>query len=301
MGSAVLVAGAALIGTYLFGRLPGTTPENQLTIAEGVPVNVSETLRRGHHDLSFTVQGYPITYAGDEPNYQGVRSAVQSRRPIRVWVSNKVEAAIPLGRSVTLYQLHQGDHPVLTYSEVVAHQARTARAVPIVGGALLGLGALALAGCCSAQRRHAGHTSADKGQPDRYGSDAAAALKKGTWGAMLVSAAIYAVILGVNFAPEVRAKQVEALGAQPLGVPVTLLVCALETLLFLPMPWVCWHALWIAAAAQGDGKRFGIAYLLQVGKYHPLLRRSQRVCFGGLVYFAAIATTWILYTLSHGI
>jgi hypothetical protein len=165
----------------------------------------------------------------------------------------------------------------------------------------MGLGALALCGCYYSQRRYAASTCADKGRPDRYSVGPADPLKKLTWGSSLASAAIYAVVIGVNFSPEVRAKEVEAFGAQPLGLPVTLVVCTVETLLFLPMPWVFWHAMRIAYAAQLDGRRFGIAYLLQVGNCHPPLRRSQLVCFGGLLYFAAIATTWIFYTVSRGI
>lgn len=126
-------------------------------------------------------------------------------------------------------------------------------------------------------------------------------MEKVTRASILVSALVYAIVIGVNLDPAVKAKQVEAFGAEPLGLPVTLVVGLVETLLFLPMPWVFWHGMRIVFQALEDGRRVGIGYLLTVGSLHPHLRRSQVVCFAGLAYFFILCGAWIVYAAAHGI
>jgi hypothetical protein len=152
---AAFLAGAGLLGLHLAGRTRRTTPENELVSVEDVATNGHEYAVRGRHYLRFTVAGYLIEYDGAAPKYQEVCSAVHSGRPIRVWVSKKNEAPIPIGGQVTLYQLRVGNRPVLTYAEANANRARTANAVPIVGGVLMGLGALVAYSCFCSQRRYA--------------------------------------------------------------------------------------------------------------------------------------------------
>jgi hypothetical protein len=118
---------------------------------------------------------------------------------------------------------------------------------------------------------------------------------------ILISVLVYAILIGVNFDPAVRAKQVEAFGAQPLGLPVTVVVGLVETLLFLPIPWVLWHGMRIGFQAHQDGRRVGIGYMLIVGSLHPHLQRSQRICFAGLAYFFILCGVWIVYTVARGI
>jgi hypothetical protein len=148
------LGGAAFLWLDLSGRTRGSTPENELAVAEAVAANVSESMVRGIHYLKFTVVGYAIEYDGAQPQYQEVRSAVQSGRPIRVWVSKRNEAPIPIGHSVTLYKLHARNRPVLTYSEVAAYRAKQEYAVPIVGGVLMALGGFCTLGCVYTQRRY---------------------------------------------------------------------------------------------------------------------------------------------------
>ncbi len=207
------------------------------------------------------------------------------------------------GRPVTLYKLEFGSKPVLTYAESADYLVHQAHAIPIVGGALMALGVFATLGCSYTQGRHARWASAgsEERYPSRSGAAAEDPLKKVTWISIAVSAALYAVIVGVNFAPEVRAKLVQAFGPEPLGLPVLLLVSVVDTILFLPVPWVFWHVGRIAYEAHLDGKRFNLVYLFTAGNYHPQLRRSQMICFGGLLYFAVIAAAWISYAASRGI
>jgi len=286
----------------LSGRTRGSTPENELAVAEAVATNVSESMARGVHHLKFSVAGRAIEYDGAQPHYPEVRSAVQSDRAVRVWVSKKNEAPIPLGQSVTLYKMHAGNRPVLNYAEVAAHRAKQGYAVPIVGGVLLAFSGLCTVGCVYTQGRHAKwiSTGSIEGLPDR-GDAAEGPRRKVTWLAVILSAAMYAIIIGVNFAPAVRAKFLQAYGPQPLGLPVLLVVSIVETFLFLPMPWVFWHAGWIAYAAHSDGRRFSLTYILMAGNYRPELRRSQLVCSGGLLYFTVVVAAWILCAASRGI
>src|SRR6476660_9169467 len=79
--------------------------------------------------------------------------------------------------------------------------------------------------------------------------------------AIALSVVVYACVIGVNFEPSVHAKQVEAFGAVPLGLPVRAVVVLAESILFVPMPWCFWHAMRIAYQAAHDGCRFGLGYL----------------------------------------
>jgi len=119
--------------------------------------------------------------------------------------------------------------------------------------------------------------------------------------AIALSVVVYACVIGVNFKPSVHAKQVEAFGAAPLGLPVRGVVVLAESILFVPMPWCFWHAMRIAYQAAHDGCRFGLSYLLTVGNRHPHLRRSQVVCLAGLAYFVALCAVWIVYAEVRGI
>ena len=100
-----IAAGAAILGVSLSGGLSCSTPEDELASAEGVPTNVREFRTVRAHFVSFTVGGYSMEYDGAAPKFQEVLTAVQSNRPIQVWVSKKNEALIPIGSQVTLYKL----------------------------------------------------------------------------------------------------------------------------------------------------------------------------------------------------
>jgi hypothetical protein len=136
---------------------------------------------------------------------------------------------------------------------------------------------------------------------DEERAGAQAIRRKVTLPSIFVSIVVYALIIGINFDPGVRAKQAEAFGAEPLDLPVTLVVVHVQTLLFLPMPWVFWHGMRLAVQARQDGIPVGWVYLLTAGSFHPHLRRSQAVCIGGLLYCLLICGAWIAYASARGI
>src|SRR5690348_13867582 len=112
----------------------------------------------------------------------------------------------------------------------------------------------------------------------------------------LTSFTLYAILIGVTLAPESRNKFSEAFGPRPFGLPVTTVVIVAETILFLPFPFVVRHWVRISEQAQWEGLGYGdLMYLFSVGDRHPHLRRSQRACFAGLAYYAAICAAWIIY------
>jgi hypothetical protein len=161
-------AGAAIMGVSLSGGLSRCTPEDELASAEGVPTNVREFRTVRAHFVSFTVGGYSMEYDGAAPKFQEVLTAVQSRRPIGVSVSKKNEALIPIGSQVTLYKLRAMGRPILSYSEVVGQRAKGGSAGPIIGCALMGLGALVTVVCLNMQRRYSASVSDGslKGRPE---------------------------------------------------------------------------------------------------------------------------------------
>jgi hypothetical protein len=97
----------------------------------------------------------------------------------------------------------------------------------------------------------------------------------------MMSVVFYLISVLVSFESASQETFVKAFGERPAGIPNFLFVLALQTLLYLPMPWVFWHAMWLVFQSIHDRRRFGIGYLLTAGDLHPDLRRSQRVCLGG--------------------
>jgi hypothetical protein len=121
-------------------------------------------------------------------------------------------------------------------------------------------------------------------------------MKKIALGTGVFSAVMYAIIICVNFDPKTCLKQAEAFGVEPMGLPVTLVVACVETLLFLPMPWVFWHfgRLLIRDTPMDPWQ----SYLL--ARTYPNLRRSRMVCIGGLLYSVLIFAGWIFLASSGG-
>jgi hypothetical protein len=120
-----------------------------------------------------------------------------------------------------------------------------------------------------------------------------------------MSALIYIILVLVSFDSSVRDTFVKAFGERPSGMPNILFVLLLQTVLYLPMPWVFWHMMMIIHQAIQDGRGIGkfslLIYLASIGQLHPHLRRSRLVCIGGLVYFFAITGAWIIYAAARGI
>ncbi len=117
---------------------------------------------------------------------------------------------------------------------------------------------------------------------------------------MIVWLVVLAALLGANFDPRVRAIQEKILGLYPLGMPTVVFVIVVTLILYAPYYWVFRHFIVIIQQARidraGRGKTGLLLYLLNVGRLHPELRRSQAVVVAGIAFFAAIGVAWIAYT-----
>ena len=118
-------------------------------------------------------------------------------------------------------------------------------------------------------------------------------------------ALIYVLLIGTVFSSDVQPVLVEAFGPEPFGYPVTWVVAIAQAVLWLPFVFALHHFTLIAEQAAADGRSIGkmglLAYLAEVGKRHPQLRRSQMISVSGLVYFVLICGTWIAYADAKGI
>ena len=114
--------------------------------------------------------------------------------------------------------------------------------------------------------------------------------RQGLW--ILLSLLLYAGLAGIHFLPGVHAYDVKTYGATPFGLPVTAVVIAIGTVLYLPYLWVNWHFVRLARQAGKDGVRGGLFYLLTGGGHAGLLKSSMAVWLGFL-YFIVLLVTWI--------
>jgi hypothetical protein len=156
-----ILLGLGLLYAYAFNRLAGSTPEQDLTLAEGVPVSVELSRlpqRYGNSVqlLEFSIDSFRMEYGSDAPKFREVVSAVTSGKPVRVWVSTKQETLVSRPGFVPLYKLSVGEKPILTYRDVKTHSKTGSRAVLIGGCAVLAIGVIVLVMCIRNYRRHQG-------------------------------------------------------------------------------------------------------------------------------------------------
>jgi hypothetical protein len=116
-----------------------------------------------------------------------------------------------------------------------------------------------------------------------------------------MSVLIYAIIVLTSLESAAQEIFIMAFGERPAGMPNLLFMLALQTLLYLPMPWVFWHGMRLAFQAHEDGRRYSVWYILTIGRRHTHLRQSQWVCIAGLMYFFVICAAWIIYAAALGI
>ena len=143
---AMLLAGLSVLGIGLFAHLYGTTAESELTLVEGVPVDVKVSeipRRRGANArvLKFTVSGQPTQYSDDAPNFGAVLAAANGGVPVQLWVSTKQETVFPRSGWAPIYKLRVDGRQVLSYSEVVGRKPEQLQSVLILGGVLFVAGA----------------------------------------------------------------------------------------------------------------------------------------------------------------
>jgi len=279
--------GIYLLGFFEFHRRHGTTPENELTLVEGVPRDVTVSGSRGAKTeiITFAVDRYHTEYRGNRPKYREVHSAIDSGERLTVWISTKRETILPRQDWVPLYKLSVGDRQILTYDEVVAANEEGLSSIAIGASVFIGIGAYVLWLCVQTRRQYAAAANALlRGEvPNERASRPQDPVKTLNWAIILISLVFYSVIIFANLDSKVQAKSVEAFGAEPFGLPVTVVVIFFETLLYLPVPLVVRYRIFQAAR---DGKQAGLGYLA-LG------------CL--LLYFVLISGTWIAYCAIRGI
>src|SRR5262249_2935961 len=152
--------------------------------------------------LKFTVGGFRTEYSSSRPRYLEVLAAVRSGQPVRAWVSTKQETLFPRKGWVRLYKLSTADGEVRDYDTGVADKAGGSRPVLILGCVLLAIGCIGLGACVRQQVRYGrlgpgpvpDLTEAQREEQRRR------TIRNAT---ILVSLLFYALIIGVNFEPEV--------------------------------------------------------------------------------------------------
>lgn len=118
-------------------------------------------------------------------------------------------------------------------------------------------------------------------------------------------ALVYMLIIGTTFSPDVQPVLVKAFGAEPFGVPVTVVVAVAQAIFLFPFVFALHHFMLIAERAAADGHGVGkvglLVYVASVGQRHPELRRSQIISVAGLAYFVLVCGIWIAYADAKGI
>lgn len=132
------------------------------------------------------------------------------------------------------------------------------------------------------------------------------ALKKTRIGTVVVSFLFYAIFCGIQFQPEVHETMVKAFGEAPLGMPVTAVVIVVQSLLYIPMPFVFYHGALLAVQSQQEGGPiprgpFTWLMVLTEAEKNPELRKSAFISLGGFFYFCALLFAWCWYADSLGI
>lgn len=296
----ILAVGITVVGASIFTRQYGTTPESELTKVEGVPADVElthVTRRTITSFLKFRIAQHRIEWTSDEPKFKEIVDAVQSGEPVTVWISTKQETLRPVQGRVPLYKLSVEDKPVLDYSEVVAHKTEKS-IITLVGGLVVsGIGLFAVGSGVRARFRYASNGGVASRVPITQRTER----RRIACAAVFFSVTFYASLIGTNFFADVRAKWVEAFGSQPFGMPVLLVVASVQTLLYIPIPWVLWHMAKLTILSSSATRLNDSGYVLSAGGSRVNLQWSLFVCLGGLLYFFAVSSVWIVYASIRGI
>lgn len=117
----------------------------------------------------------------------------------------------------------------------------------------------------------------------------------------VVACVLLAVVLGVNLDPEVRAVHAKALGGAWLGLSPTVVVSALEVVLFLPFFVVLEHLMRLFARERGGPPVGVLGLTLLLLRIDTPYRRSRNVVLAGLAYFFLLVFGWIAFAAAKGI
>ncbi len=118
-------------------------------------------------------------------------------------------------------------------------------------------------------------------------------------------AAIYLLLVGTTFSPDVQPVLAKAFGARPFGYPATVVVAIAQAIVLFPFVFALHHFMLIAERAAAEGHGVGkvglLVYAASVGQRHPELRRSQIFAVAGLAWLVLVCGIWIAYADAKGI
>ena len=117
----------------------------------------------------------------------------------------------------------------------------------------------------------------------------------------VVACVLLAVVLGVNLDPAVRAVHAKALGGAWLGLSPTVVVSAIEVVLFLPFFVVAEHLMRLLARERGGPPVGVLGLTLLLLRVDRPYRRSRNVVLAGLAYFFVLLLAWIAFASAKGI
>jgi hypothetical protein len=147
---------------YVHIRTFATTPEDELTIVDGVPTDVEystlQVTRRSRltHHVKFTIDGARIQYDSSRPHYEELIQALQSQEPIKAWIATERTSPFNLDqvRLMHLYKMEHRGQMILNYQEIVSLDEEESMALLICGTAITGGGVLALFSYYRARRKY---------------------------------------------------------------------------------------------------------------------------------------------------
>jgi len=141
--------GLFVVFVWVFSNINGITAEKDLTLAQGVPEDATETMLSGRNGsktyfVKFNVKEFHTEYSSDDAHYAEVLAAVKSEKPLKVWVSTKQETLLPRQGWVPLYKLESSGKTIVAYEDTVKTSKKGANAMLIVGLAITAIGAISL-------------------------------------------------------------------------------------------------------------------------------------------------------------
>lgn len=117
----------------------------------------------------------------------------------------------------------------------------------------------------------------------------------------VVACVLLAVVLAVNLDPAVREVHTKALGGAWLGLSPTIVVSAIEVVLFLPFFVVTEHLMRLLARERAGPPVGLVGLTLLLLRVDRPYRRSRNIVLAGLAYFFALMLGWIAFASAKGI
>jgi len=138
-----LILGIGGVWTYLASD---PIAENELTLLEGIPRDVSIVEGRRIQVLHFSVAGQPMEYSNHDPNFAEVKSIISDGDSLRVSGAMRITLFGQQTDYFEIYKISVGDNAILSYADTVSYNAGRARASLIVGCFILAISLFVICG-----------------------------------------------------------------------------------------------------------------------------------------------------------